>query len=71
MKDDVLEVDGKVIELCPNTMFRVDIGAKEPIMCTISGKLRQNYIRITNGDRVTVRISPYDLTKGRIVWRYK
>lgn len=71
MKDDMIEVEGVVEEVCPNTMFRVNIGHKKILMCSISGKLRQHYIRILRGDRVTVQVSPYDLTKGRIVWRHK
>ena len=70
-KDDVIELEGTVIEALPNTMFRVDIGNGHTILAHISGKLRQNYIRILQGDRVTVQMSPYDLTRGRITWRTK
>lgn len=68
---DSIEVDGTVTEVLGNTMFMVDIGKGNPIQCTISGKLRMNYIRITKGDNVTIQMSPYDLTKGRITWRKK
>ena len=64
-KDDVIEVEGKVVEVLPNTKFSHKITAH------ISGKLRMNYIRIMKGDNVTVEMSPYDLTKGRIIWRSK
>lgn len=71
MKDDMIEVEGVVTELLPNTNFLVDIGHDRTIHATLSGKLRMNYIRIIKGDKVTVSISPYDLTKGRIIWRSK
>jgi len=70
-KDDVIELEGKVIESLPNTMFLVDIGNGHTILAHISGKLRMNFIRILPGDRVTVQMSPYDLTRGRITWRSK
>ena len=70
-KDDVIEVEGTVVESLPNTMFMVDIGNGHTILAHISGKLRMNYIRILPGDRVVVEISPYDLTRGRITYRYK
>ena len=70
-KDDMIEVEGTVLESLPNTTFRVDIGNGHVILAHISGKLRMNYIRILPGDKVTVEISPYDLTKGRITWRTK
>lgn len=70
-KVDSVEVDGTVTEVLGNTMFLVDIGKGNPIQCAISGKLRMNYIRITKGDNVTIQMSPYDLTKGRITWRNK
>ena len=70
-KDDVIELEGTVVESLPNTTFRVDIGNGHIILAHISGKLRMNYIRILPGDKVTVEISPYDLTKGRITWRTK
>jgi translation initiation factor IF-1 len=70
-KDDVIEFEGTVIEALPNTMFQVDIGNGHTILAHISGKLRMNFIRILPGDRVTVQMSPYDLTRGRITWRSK
>ena len=70
-KDDEIELEGTVVESLPNTMFKVDIGNGHVIQVTISGKLRMNYIRILPGDKVTVRMSPYDLTRGRITWRSK
>ena len=70
-KQDMIEVKGKVIEALPNANFRVELENGRQIMATISGKLRMNYIRILPGDKVTVEMSPYDLTKGRITWRSK
>lgn len=70
-KDDVIEFEGIVKESLPNTMFLVDIGNGHTILAHISGKLRMNFIRILPGDKVTVQMSPYDLTKGRITWRSK
>lgn len=70
-KDDVIELEGTVVESLPNTTFRVDIGSGHVILAHISGKLRMNYIRILPGDKVTVQMSPYDVTRGRIVWRSK
>ena len=70
-KDDVIEMDGKVVEALPNAMFRVELPNGHQIMAHISGKMRQNFIRIYPGDRVTVELSPYDLTRGRITWRSK
>ena len=70
-KDDVIELEGTVVESLPNTMFQVDIGNGHTILAHISGKLRMNYIRILPGDKVTVQMSPYDLTRGRITWRSK
>lgn len=70
-KDDVIELEGTVIESLPNTTFRVDIGNGHVILAHISGKLRMNFIRILPGDKVTVQMSPYDLTRGRITWRSK
>jgi translation initiation factor IF-1 len=70
-KDDVIELEGKVLESLPNTMFLVDIGNGHTILAHISGKLRMNFIRILPGDKVTVQMSPYDLTRGRITWRSK
>ena len=70
-KDDVIELEGTVVESLPNTSFRVDIGNGHTILAHISGKLRMNFIRIPPGDKVTVQMSPYDLTRGRITWRSK
>ena len=70
-KDDVIELEGTVIEALPNTMFHVDIGNGHVILAHISGKLRMNFIRILPGDKVTLQMSPYDLTRGRITWRSK
>ena len=70
-KDDMIEVEGTVLESLPNTTFRVDIGNGHVILAHISGKPRMNFIRILPGDKVTVQMSPYDLTRGRITWRTK
>ena len=70
-KSDMIEVEGVVVESMPNTTFKVDIGNGHTILAHISGKLRMNFIRILPGDKVTVEMSPYDLTKGRITWRTK
>ena len=70
-KDDMIELEGTVVESLPNTMFSVDIGGGHTILAHISGKLRMNFIRILPGDKVTVQMSPYDLTRGRITWRSK
>lgn len=70
-KSDMIEVEGVVIESLPNTTFQVDIGNGHTILAHISGKLRMNFIRILPGDKVTVEMSPYDLTRGRITWRSK
>ena len=70
-KDDMIEVEGVVLESLPNTTFQVDIGNGHTILAHISGKLRMNFIRIMPGDKVTVEMSPYDLTRGRITWRSK
>ena len=67
----MIEVEGVVVEALPNTTFRVDIGNGHVILAHISGKLRMNFIRILPGDKVTVQMSPYDLTRGRITWRSK
>ena len=68
---DVIEMQGEVIEVLPNTGFRVKLENDHTITAHISGKLRKNYIRILNGDKVTVEMSPYDLSKGRITFRSK
>ncbi|MBP7176671.1 MAG: translation initiation factor IF-1 [Ruminiclostridium sp.] len=70
-KEDVIEVEGKVLEAMPNAMFKVELGNGHKILAHISGKLRMHYIRILPGDKVTVEMSPYDLTRGRITWRGK
>ena len=70
-KSDMIELEGTVVEALPNTTFRVDIGNDHVILAHISGKLRMNFIRILPGDAVTLEMSPYDLTKGRIVFRKK
>jgi len=71
-KADVIEMDGVVTESLPNAMFRVTLDANEAnILAHISGKIRKNYIKILPGDKVTIEMSPYDLTKGRITFRYK
>ena len=70
-KDDMIEVEGVVLESLPNTTFQVDIGTGHTLLAHISGTLRMNFIRILPGDKVTVEMSPYDLTRGRITWRSK
>ena len=70
-KDEEIELEGTVVEALPNTMFKVDIGNGHVILAHISGKLRMNYIRILPGDKVTIQMSPSDLTRGRITWRSK
>lgn len=70
-KDDVIEIEGIVVDALPNALFEVELQNGHRIMAHISGKLRMNYIRILQGDKVTVEMSPYDLTKGRITWRSK
>ncbi|NLY74228.1 MAG: translation initiation factor IF-1 [Firmicutes bacterium] len=70
-KQDVIEVEGTVIEPLPNAMFRVELENGHRVLAHISGKMRMNFIKILPGDRVTVELSPYDLTRGRIIYRYK
>ena len=70
-KADVIEIEGVVVEKLPNAMFKVELENKHIVLATISGKLRMNYIRILPGDKVTMEMSPYDLFKGRIIWRDK
>lgn len=70
-KEDVIRVDGVVLETLPNAMFRVEIEGGHVVLGHVSGKMRMNYIRILPGDRVAIELSPYDLTRGRIVLRYK
>ena len=70
-KKDVIELEGTVVEALPNAMFKVKLENGHEILCHISGKLRMNFIRILEGDKVNVELSPYDLSKGRIIWRDK
>lgn len=70
-KEDSVEVEGKVIEPLPNAMFRVELANGHKVLAHVSGKLRMHFIRILPGDRVTVELSPYDLTRGRITYRLK
>jgi translation initiation factor IF-1 len=70
-KDGVIEIEGSVLEALPNAMFRVELTNGHKVLAHISGKMRQHYIRILPEDRVIVELSPYDLTRGRIVYRYK
>ncbi len=70
-KQDVIEIEGKVVEALPNAQFKVELPNGKVILAHISGKLRMNYIKILPGDKVTLEMSPYDLTKGRITWRSK
>ena len=70
-KEDVIEVEGIVLESLPNTMFKVKLENGHEVLAHISGKLRMNYIKILPGDKVKLELSPYDLTKGRIKWRAK
>ena len=70
-KDGAIEVEGRVVEPLPNAMFRVELSNGHKVLAHISGKMRQHYIRILPEDRVVVELSPYDLTRGRIVYRYK
>ena len=70
-KADVIEVEGVVLEKLPSAMFKVELENKHVVLAHISGKLRMNFIRILPGDKVTMELSPYDLTKGRIIWRDK
>jgi len=70
-KEEMIEVEGIVTETLPNAMFNVELENDHEILAHVSGKIRMNYIRILPGDKVTVEMSPYDLTKGRITYRYK
>ncbi|MBI4455738.1 MAG: translation initiation factor IF-1 [Acidobacteria bacterium] len=70
-KEDAIEVVGTVIETLPNAMFRVELENKHQVLAHISGKMRKNFIRILPGDKILVELSPYDLTRGRIIYRYK
>ena len=70
-KADVIEIEGKVVEKLPNAMFKVELENGHVVLAHISGKLRMHYIKILPGDTVTIEMSPYDLSKGRIIWRDK
>ncbi|TGE33068.1 translation initiation factor IF-1 [Desulfosporosinus sp. Sb-LF] len=70
-KEDVIEVEGKVLEPLPNAMFLVELANGHKVLAHVSGKIRMNFIRILPGDRVTVELSPYDLSRGRITYRFK
>ena len=70
-KEDIIEIEGIVVETLPNTNFKVELDNGHQILAHISGKLRMNYIKILPGDKVKVELSPYDLTRGRIIWRGK
>ncbi len=70
-KKEVIKAEGKVIETLPNAMFKVELESGQEVLAHISGKMRMHYIRILSGDKVTVEMSPYDLTKGRITFRHK
>ena len=70
-KEDTIEVTGVVLESLPNAMFRVELENKHQVLAHVSGKMRKNFIRILTGDKVLVELSPYDLTRGRITYRYK
>ena len=70
-KDDCIEVEGRVIEPLPNAMFRVELDNGHKVLAHVSGEMRMKFIKILPGDKVTIELSPYDLTRGRIVWRYK
>jgi len=70
-KQDVIEVEGKVLEALPNAMFQVELENGHKVLAHVSGKIRMNFIRILPGDKVTVELTPYDLTRGRITYRFK
>ena len=70
-KEDVIEVEGTVVEVLPNALFQVELENGHKVLAHISGKLRMNYIKILTGDKVKLELSPYDLSKGRITWRAK
>jgi translation initiation factor IF-1 len=70
-KEEVIEVEGKVVEPLPNAMFRVELENGHKVLAHISGKMRMNFIRILPGDKVTIQLSPYDLSRGRITYRFK
>ena len=70
-KQDVIEVEGKVLEALPNAMFQVELANGHKVLAHVSGKIRMNFIRILHGDKVTIELTPYDLTRGRITYRFK
>ena len=70
-KQDVIEVEGKVVEALPNAMFQVELENGHIVLAHVSGKIRMNFIRILPGDKVTIELTPYDLTRGRITYRFK
>lgn len=70
-KDDVIEIEGTIVDTLPNAMFKVKLENDATILAHVSGKIRMHYIRILPGDKVTVELSPYDLSKGRITYRYR
>ena len=70
-KQDVIEVEGKVLEAMPNAMFKVELENGHVVLAHVSGKIRMNFIRILPGDKVTIELTPYDLTRGRITYRFK
>ena len=70
-KEELIQVDGKVVEPLPNAMFRVELENGHQVLAHVSGKMRMHFIRILPGDKVTLELSPYDLSRGRIVYRYK
>ena len=70
-QEDKIEVEGEITEALPSTMFRVEVDGGQSVLATISGKMRKHYIRILPGDKVKVELSPYDLTRGRITYRYR
>ena len=71
VKDEKIEVEGEVVEALPSTMFRVELEGGQQVLAKISGKMRRHYIRLLPGDRVKVELSPYDLNRGRIIYRYR
>ncbi len=70
-KEEAIELEATVVEALPNAVFRVELGNKHQVLAHISGKMRKNFIRILPGDRVLVEVTPYDLTRGRIIYRFK
>ena len=71
LKQDVIEVEGRVVEKLPNAMFQVELENGHVVLAHVSGKIRMNFIRILPGDKVTIELTPYDLTRGRITYRFK